>query len=150
MNIPLSRLRTLSPLQVRSKLIIFQDIELSTNDLNSSFFITNDHWAYPIKWFGLPRYFQLLFGPFKWASGVVHCSEVNGKLDCQQVSPKNGHPSANGMVLVDDGKTLFVNDIVEATTTIYDVDPTSKKLTVKKKVVRVVQVSLWEHTLTFS
>ena len=67
---------------------------------------------------------------------MVHCSAAGDKLDCQQVSPKNGHPSANGMVLTDDGKTLLVNDIVEATTTIYDVEPVSKTLTVKKKVVR--------------
>lgn len=67
----------------------------------------------------------------------MHCSTVEGKLECQTVSPKNGHPSANGMVLVDGGKTLLVNDIVEATTTVYDVDPASKVLTVKKKVVRV-------------
>ena len=90
-----------------------------------------------MKWAGIPRYFQAIFGPFHWASAVVHCSTVNDKLDCKQVSPKNGHPSANGMVLTDNGKTLLVNDIVEATTTIYDVDQTSKQLTVRKKVVRM-------------
>lgn len=60
---------------------------------------------------------------------------VAGKLDCKQVSPKDGHPSANGMMLVDDGKTLLVNDIVEGTTTVYDVDTASKDLTVRMKVV---------------
>jgi hypothetical protein len=61
---------------------------------------------------------------------------VVGDLDCKIVSPDNGHPSANGALLVDGGKTLLINDVVEATTTVYDVDPVSKNLTVRKKVVR--------------
>jgi sugar lactone lactonase YvrE len=56
-------------------------------------------------------------------------------LHCKVVSPVNGHPAANGVLLVDDGKTLLVNEIVEATTTVYDVDSVSKMLTVRKKVV---------------
>jgi hypothetical protein len=39
-------------------------------------------------------------------------------------------------MLVDDGKTLLVNDIIHATTTVYDVEPVSKTLSVRKKVVR--------------
>lgn len=67
----------------------------------------------------------------------MHCSAATGKqLDCKQASPANGHPSANGVLLVDEGKTLLVNEIVEATTTVYDVDPVSKMLSVRKKVVR--------------
>jgi hypothetical protein len=59
-----------------------------------------------------------------------------GDLDCKVVSPPDGHPSANGALLVDGGKTLLINDVVEATTTVYDVDPETKMLTVRKKVVR--------------
>lgn len=56
-------------------------------------------------------------------------------IDCKIVSPEHAHPSANGALLVDDGKTLLVNDVVEATTTVYDVDPETKMLSVRKKVV---------------
>lgn len=56
-------------------------------------------------------------------------------MDCKTVSPTHAHPSANGALLVEDGKTLAVNDIIEATTTFYDIDPVSKQLTVKRKVV---------------
>ena len=38
--------------------------------------------------------------------------------------------------MVDDGKTLMINDVVKATTKIYSVDPVTKQLTVKKEVVR--------------
>lgn len=51
------------------------------------------------------------------------------------MSPRNAQPSANGAMLVDDGKTLLINDVIDATTTVYDVDPESKELTVKKVVV---------------
>jgi sugar lactone lactonase YvrE len=70
----------------------------------------------------------------------VHCSTTSGAgLDCKIVSPANGHPAANGVLLTEDGKTLLVNEIVEATTTVYDVDPVTKMLTVKKKVVRLIE-----------
>ncbi|EXJ57442.1 hypothetical protein A1O7_07790 [Cladophialophora yegresii CBS 114405] len=108
----------------------------------SSFFITNDHYFYgggPLA--TLLRSHEDHWGPFKWASSVVHCSVGNqtpssiaGDLDCKIVSPPNGHPSANGALLVDGGKTLLINDVVEATTTVYDVDPETKMLSVRKKV----------------
>lgn len=56
-------------------------------------------------------------------------------MDCKTVSPTNSHPSANGALLVDDGKTLMVNDVIKATTTIYAVDPVTKQLTPKQQVV---------------
>jgi hypothetical protein len=78
----------------------------------------------------------------------VHCSVVEGSaaaakagsnlvgdLECKTVSPPNFHPSANGVLLVDGGKTLLVNDVIKATTTVYDVDPDTKMLTVRKEVV---------------
>ncbi|KAJ9610641.1 hypothetical protein H2200_005418 [Cladophialophora chaetospira] len=105
----------------------------------TSFFITNDHYYYgggPLA--TILRSHETSWGPFKWASDVVYCSTENstsGDLDCKVVSPENAHPSANGALLVDGGKTLLVNDVVEATTTVYDVDPQSKNLTVRKKVV---------------
>lgn len=37
-------------------------------------------------------------------------------------------PWANGVLLVEDGTKLLVNDIVYGTTTIYDVHPATKKL----------------------
>jgi sugar lactone lactonase YvrE len=72
----------------------------------------------------------------------VHCSgATSAGLDCKIVSPANGHPAANGVLLVDDGKTLLVNEVVEATTTVYDVDPVSKMLSVRKIVVRATELS---------
>ena len=111
----------------------------------NSFFITNDHYFYgggPLA--TVLRGHEDSWGPFKWASDVVHCTTQNatghmnlvGDVDCKVVSPLHGHPSANGAVLVDDGKTLLVNDVVEATTTVYDVDEKTKMLSVRKKVVR--------------
>lgn len=47
---------------------------------------------------------------------------------CRRVSPVMSHAWANGVLLVDHGKTLLVNDIVFGTTTVYDVHPLSKKL----------------------
>lgn len=106
----------------------------------SSFFISNDHFSYPGHYFGFVRYFEKTFGPFRWASSIVHCSGAGfQELKCKTVSPAMGHPAANGVLLVDNGKTLLVNEIVEATTTIYDVDPESKMLTVRRKVVRPSQ-----------
>lgn len=56
-------------------------------------------------------------------------------MDCKRVSPKNSHVYANGVVLVDEGRTLLVNDVVLASTTVYNVDPDSKMLTLQKRVV---------------
>ncbi|KIW66067.1 hypothetical protein PV04_08274 [Phialophora macrospora] len=112
----------------------------------SSFFITNDHYFYgggPLA--TILRSHEDSWGPFRWASGVVYCSVQNpghqnsteslvGEVECKVVSPPDGHPSANGALLVDGGKTLLINDVVEATTTVYDVDPETKMLTVRKKV----------------
>lgn len=47
---------------------------------------------------------------------------------CRRVSPVMSHAWANGVLLVDHGKTLLVNDIVYGTTIVYDVHPVSKKL----------------------
>jgi hypothetical protein len=116
----------------RSKDLSFEFKLIATH---SSFFITNDHWAHPTTFLGIPRIFQALFGPFHWASSVVHCSTVKGKAQCKTVSPSNYHPSANGAVLVDEGKTLLVNDLIKAKTIVYDVHPVSKMLTVRKEIV---------------
>lgn len=102
----------------------------------SSFFISNDHYFYGGFFGGLLRTFEDKYAPWKWASDIVYCSASETAVDCKTVSPTNGHPSANGLLLVDDGTTLMANDVVEATTTIYSVDPVSKQLTVKQKVVR--------------
>ncbi|KAK4936686.1 hypothetical protein LTR10_022473 [Elasticomyces elasticus] len=99
-----------------------------------SFFITNDHYFYGGAFGGLLRTFENKFGPWKWASDIVYCSATDSDLDCKTVSPINSHPSANGALLVDDGKTLMINDVVKATTTIYSVDPVTKELTPKKEV----------------
>jgi len=110
---------------------------IAATSLNS-FFITNDHYFYGGGFLAtLLRSHEDTWGPFKWASGVVYCSAENSTpddLDCKVVSPLHAHPSANGALLVDGGKTLLVNDVVEATTTVYDVDPLTKNLTVRKKV----------------
>ncbi|KAI1628209.1 paraoxonase 2 [Exophiala viscosa] len=99
-----------------------------------SFFITNDHYFYAGAFGGLLRTFEDKFGPWKWASDIVYCSATASEIDCKSVSPKNSHPSANGALLVDDGKTLMINDVIKATTTIYSVDPVTKELSPKKEV----------------
>ncbi|KIV88174.1 hypothetical protein PV10_09095 [Exophiala mesophila] len=101
-----------------------------------SFFITNDHYFYGGFLGGIARTLEGKFGPWKWASDVVYCSSSasGAELDCRTVSPPNAHPSANGALLVDGGKTLMINDIVHATTTVYDVDPVTKQLTTRKVV----------------
>ncbi|OAL36341.1 hypothetical protein AYO20_04499 [Fonsecaea nubica] len=101
----------------------------------SSFFITNDHYFYgggPLA--TILRSHEDHWGPWKWATDVVYCNASSSDIDCRTVSPPNAHPSANGALLVDDGKTLLINDVVEATTTVYDVDPDTKVLSVRKKV----------------
>ncbi|KIW93932.1 uncharacterized protein Z519_05247 [Cladophialophora bantiana CBS 173.52] len=114
----------------------------------SSFFITNDHYFYgggPLA--TILRSHEDHWGPWKWASDVVYCNASSDpsshEIDCKTVSPPNAHPSANGALLVDDGKTLMVNDVVEATTTIYDVDPETKTLTVRKKVPIPSREGIW-------
>lgn len=82
------------------------------------------------------RNFEKKYGPWKWASDVVYCSASGSQLDCKSVSPTHSHPSANGALLIDEGKVLLVNDVVKGTTTFYDVDPASKGLSVKQEVVR--------------
>ncbi|OAP59387.1 hypothetical protein AYL99_06685 [Fonsecaea erecta] len=101
----------------------------------NSFFITNDHYFYgggPLA--TILRSHEDHWGPWKWATDVVYCNASSSSIDCRTVSPPNSHPSANGALLVDGGKTLMINDVVEATTTIYDVDPETHALTVRKKV----------------
>lgn len=49
---------------------------------------------------------------------------------------------ANGVLVVDDGKTLLVNDLYEGTTNIYEVDPYTKDLTLERKVVRSLRKEL--------
>ncbi|KAK5307258.1 hypothetical protein LTR99_000229 [Exophiala xenobiotica] len=100
----------------------------------NSFFITNDHYFYGGAFGGILRTFEDKFGPWKWASDVVHCTASGSSVDCKTVSPTNAHPSANGALLVDDGKTLMINDVITATATIYAVDPVTKQLTPKQKV----------------
>lgn len=106
-----------------------------------SFFITNDHYFYSAGTIlGFPvysylRHLESVLGPFKWASGLVHCDASTGKLDCKEVHPSGQHPHANGLLLVDGGKTLLVNEITKGTTTVYDVDLKTKALTVKQEVV---------------
>ncbi|KEF57960.1 uncharacterized protein A1O9_05882, partial [Exophiala aquamarina CBS 119918] len=99
-----------------------------------SFFITNDHHFWGGFLGGWLRRFEDKFGPWKWGASIVYCSASGSEVDCKTVSPTHAHPSANGALLVDDGKMLAVNDIIEATTTFYDIDPVSKELTVNRKV----------------
>ncbi|KAK7432886.1 hypothetical protein QQZ08_000357 [Neonectria magnoliae] len=95
-----------------------------------SFFVSNDHYYYG----GKLRDLEDAYGPFNWASNVVYCEEKNSGTDCRVVTPKNSHPWANGLALVDEGKSLLVNDIVDGTTTVYDVDPSTKKLKHRKTI----------------
>lgn len=104
-----------------------------------SFFISNDHYVNPAtgligKWL---RKLEGQLGPFSWASGIVHCdASRNAKsVECKEVSPKNQHPSANGVLLVDNGRTLLVNEIVKGTTTVYDVHEATKILKVRDEIV---------------
>ncbi|KAH7009166.1 hypothetical protein B0J12DRAFT_733827 [Macrophomina phaseolina] len=90
-----------------------------------SFFISNDHYFYG----GYFRHLEERYGPWKWASQVVYCAETEEGFNCHPVSPKNSHPYANGILLIDQGRTLMVNDVVYGTTTAYDVHPETKTLT---------------------
>lgn len=101
----------------------------------SSFYITNDHYFYPSVLFGIPRKLEDSLGPFDWATGVVHCDASGPTTHCKVVSPSRSHPHANGLLLLDDGKTIMVNDVFNGSTTIYDVDATTKQLTPRKKIV---------------
>lgn len=114
---------------------------------DSSFFITNDHYFYGGAFGGLLRTFEDKFGPWKWATDVVYCSAAGPSLECKTVSPTNAHPYANGVIVVDDGKTLMVNDVIAATTTIYAIDPETKQLTTKKVVVSQA-LSFWRAQIT--
>lgn len=84
---------------------------------------------------GFPRKLEDSLGPFNWATGVVHCDASGPTIHCKDVSPPNNHPHANGLLLLDGGKTLAVGDVFNGSTTIYDVDATSKQLTQRKRVV---------------
>lgn len=121
-----------------------------SNMIPSSFFITNDHYFWGGFLGGVLRKLENKFGPWKWASDIVYCSATGSQVDCKSVSPTHSHPSANGALLIDDGKTLLVNDVVEATTTFYDVDPVSKNLSVKRKVVRRLLNPLFQTFLLTS
>ena len=105
----------------------------------SSFYISNDHYFYPGFLFGIPRKLEDLLGPFRWETGIVYCDASDAKIQCKEVSPNGHHPHANGILLADDGKTLMVNDVIDGSTTIYDIDSSSKLLTVRKKVVCLIR-----------
>lgn len=106
---------------------------------HSSFFISNDHYFYGGGLVGHTlRTLEGHFGPWRWATDIVYCTASDSGVDCKSVSPPNSQPSANGVLLVDEGKTLLVNDVVEATTTVYDVDTATGALSVRKKVVRAI------------
>lgn len=65
----------------------------------------------------------------------MHCDGSGPQTRCKVVSPPHSHPHANGLLLLDAGRTLMVNDVFNGSTTIYDVDPQSKMLTQRQKVV---------------
>ncbi|CAN9354268.1 unnamed protein product [Alternaria alternata] len=95
-----------------------------------SFYVSNDHYFYN----GTFREFEVANRPFKWATDVVHCAVRNLTLDCRSVTPPNAHPGANGILLIDDGRTLMVNDFALETVTAYDVEPTSGDLTFSSRI----------------
>ncbi|KAK5227778.1 hypothetical protein LTR47_008349, partial [Exophiala xenobiotica] len=99
-----------------------------TADGPLSFFITNDHYYYA----GWRRTLEDKWGPWTWASHVVHCDASGPSIRCRQVS--GPHQFANGILLTENGKTLLVNDLSEGTTTIYDVNPDTKDLILEKKI----------------
>jgi arylesterase / paraoxonase len=96
------------------------------------FFISNDHYYRK----GLARTLEDKYGPFRWASSVVYCADENDKgFDCHVVSPKNSHAYANGILLIDQGRSMVVNDIVDGSVTFYDVHPETKLLTYRRTIV---------------
>ncbi|KAJ4990942.1 short chain dehydrogenase [Stagonosporopsis vannaccii] len=95
-----------------------------------SFFVSNDHYFHD----GRLRHLEDAYGPFNWASNVVYCEKTARVLNCSIVTPKSSHPWANGLVLLDEGRTLMVNDVVHGTTTAYDVDPATKALTQRQTI----------------
>ena len=95
-----------------------------------SFFSSNDHYYYN----GILRDFEDKYAPFKWASNVIYCDGTGSKTTCRVVTSEPLQ-YANGVLLVDDGKTLLVNDLYEGTTNIYEVDPSTKDLILERKVV---------------
>jgi hypothetical protein len=56
-------------------------------------------------------------------------------LDCHVVSPKNSHPYANGILLLDQGRTMAVADVVYGTITLYDVHHETKMLKSRQVIV---------------
>lgn len=97
----------------------------------SGFFVSNDHYFYN----GLGRQLETKYGPFSWASSIVYCTETKGDTVCKQVSPGNSHAYANGILLLKDGKTLAVDDVVDGSVSFYDVNPETKMLSLKHKIV---------------
>jgi uncharacterized protein YfaP (DUF2135 family) len=59
----------------------------------------------------------------------------NATLDCRVVTPNGAHAYANGILLVDQGQTLMVNDVVQGATTVYDIHPVTKKLKHRRRIV---------------
>lgn len=97
----------------------------------SSFYISNDNYFYD----GLFRHLEAENGPWEWATQVVYCTEAeHDKLECNQVTPENAHPGANGIKLIDDGTVMMVNDAVLGTTSVYDIDPGTKFFTLNRTI----------------
>lgn len=113
-------------------------MEMDLIQVCSEFFVSNDHYFYS----GLGRSLEERYGPFSWASSIVHCKEVSGQFSCTQVSPKNSHAYANGIILLDSGKSLAVADVVYGSISFYDVEPTTKALQLKRTTVCCLEWSL--------
>jgi arylesterase/paraoxonase len=109
-----------------------------------AFFISNDHFYYN----GLSRQLEDTYGPFRWASQVVYCAGTDRGFNCKIVSPKNAHPYANGILLVDQGKTVMVNDVIHGSVTAYDINLKNKYLTPKQTIVSITSRPLSKSPLT--
>ncbi|KAH7074789.1 paraoxonase 2 [Paraphoma chrysanthemicola] len=95
------------------------------------FFITNDHYFYS----GAGRRLEETYGPFSWASSIAYCAESKGNVVCKQVSPANSHAYANGLLMLDDGKTLAVADVVAGSISLYNIDSDTKMLSLGNAIV---------------
>lgn len=73
----------------------------------------------------------------------MHCSTTDDFVNCKTVSPKWSLLAANGAVLVENGTKLLINDLLDASTTIYRVEPQSNMLTFMKKIVSTKEGSQW-------
>lgn len=83
----------------------------------------------------MARHLEDTYGPFSWASSVVYCEDLESGLNCRTVSIRNSHPYANGILLLDQGRTLAVADVVYGSVTFYDVHDKTKELTLKRTIV---------------